>query len=260
MSEEIKKSQYQTHWHSFWFGFMSALAVVLFFLLIGTITNRVSFGDHAPTKRVAITKSDKKDVSKAPTENETAPPVSQSVSAIIGELGIDAAAFDTCMDEKRYEEAVKDDIKGGQEAGVEGTPHSFVLIDSAVYEIPGAQTEEGVREFFDDLLAGKDPRAKDISATRTVAPVTTDDWVRGDDDARITVIEYTDVDCPFCKKFHTSTTNIMEDYPNDVKWVFRHMPSDGLHPQARMKAEASECIGELGGAEAFWQYIDKLLI
>lgn len=259
MTEEIKKSQYQTHWHSFWFGFMSALAVVLFFLLIGTITNRVSFGDSAPTKKVAIARTAKNITTNKPEDSESLP-TSQSVSAIVEDLGIAKTEFDTCMDEKRYQDAVKDDIKSGQEAGVEGTPHSFVLIDGAVYEIPGAQSEEGIREFFDDLLAGKNPRAKDISATRTITPVTEDDWVRGDDGARITVIEYTDVDCPFCKKFHVSTTNIMEDYPSDVRWAFRHMPSDGLHPQARMKAEASECVGELGGAEAFWQYIDKLLI
>lgn len=259
MSEDMKKSRYQTHWHSFWFGFMSALAVVLFFLLIGTITNRVSFGDVTPTKKVAITKTAENVTTSQEEKNESVP-TSQPVSAIVEELGITKTEFDTCMDEKRYEGAVKDDISSGQEAGVEGTPHSFVLIDDAVYEIPGAYEEAGMREFFDDLLTGKDPRAKDISSTRDIAPVDADDWVRGEDGARITVIEYTDVDCPFCKKFHISTMNIMEDYPNDVRWVFRHMPSDGLHPQARMKAEASECIGELGGAEAFWQYIDKMLL
>jgi protein-disulfide isomerase len=251
-----KKSPYQTHWHSFWFGFMSALAVVLFFLLLGTITNRVSFGTNSSSKKVAIKKTETTTVEKEEKTPEIKP---QDATELAKAFNVDKDALQTCIDERRYAQKVKDDIKSGKEAGVQGTPHSFVLIDDAMYEIPGAYSEEGMREFFDDLLAGKDPRAKDLSDTRTLAPINDTDWVRGDDNARITVVEYTDVDCPFCKKFHEATNNIMGDYPNDVRWVVRHMPSDGLHPDARAKAEVAECLGELGGAEAFWKYFDTML-
>ena len=248
---KVKKTPYQTHWHSFWFGFMCALAVVLFFLLIGTVTNRISFND-TPAKKVAIKKT-------AKIEGGETTPTPKSLLTIVESLDVPMDEFNICMDEGRYAEAVKDDVTSGQLAGVKGTPHSFVLIDDAIYEIPGAVDEAGVREFFDDLLASNDPRAENLSDTITLASVDKDDWMRGSDNARITVIEYTDVDCPFCKKFHESTANIMSDYSNDVKWVFRHMPSDGLHPDARKKAEAAECIGQISGPETFWQYIDTLL-
>jgi len=244
------QSPYKTHWHSFWFGFMSALAVVLFCLLIGTVTNRIVF-NNTTTKTIAI--------QKTTVSTNTPTPTPESLIETVTNLGVNMDEFNTCMDENRYSKAVNDDIKSGQRAGVKGTPHSFVLIDDAIYEIPGAVDEAGVRDFFDDLLAGNNPRAEDLSATITLAPIDDTDWIRGDDGARITVIEYTDLDCPFCKKFHTSTTNIMGNYNSDVKWVFRHMPSDGLHPDARKKAEAAECIGQISGAKTFWQYIDILL-
>ena len=238
---------YKTHWHSFWFGFMSALAVVLLCLLIGTIFGYMSF-NKIHTKRVPIsTTQDNKEKS-----NETSP----SITQLVHDIGIDESAFEQCMTENRYADAVQADIDSGIKAGVKGTPHSFVLIDDAIYEIPGAYEEKGMREFFDDLLAGNAPRAKDIHQTTDLAPVDENDWIRGSDNARITVIEYTDLDCPFCKKFHKSTTNMINDYHDSVRWVFRHMPSDGLHPQARTKAQAAECVGELGGAESFWKYID----
>jgi protein-disulfide isomerase len=241
--------QYKTHWHSFWFGFMSALSVILLFLLIGTITERVSFGDFS-SKKTSIKKS-----------TETTPPastVSKSFEQFIQDNNIDQQEFDICLADRRYRETVQNSIDSGTVAGVKGTPHSFVLVDNAIYEIPGAHSEKGMREFFDDLLAGNDPRAKDISSTTKLTPISESDWIRGEDDAHITVIEYSDVDCPFCKEFHTSTTNLMNDYADDIRWVFRHMPIDELHPDARKKAEASECMGELGGADAFWNYIDAL--
>ncbi|XLQ20690.1 MAG: thioredoxin domain-containing protein [Candidatus Moraniibacteriota bacterium] len=243
-----KDTGYRTHWHSFWFGAMCALAIVLLFLLIGTITNKISFGKFNP-KQAPIQKTKvvaKKSVPKL------------SLDATLVSMDINKEEFDICMEEKRYADAVQSDIDSGKKAGVQGTPHSFVLIDDAIYEIPGAQTEKGIREFFDDLLAGNDPQAKDISNDREIDTVTADDWIKGGENARITVIEYSDVDCPFCKKFHTSTLNLMGDYKDDVKWVFRHFPIDGLHPNARTKSEAAECIGEIGGGVKFWEYLDIL--
>ncbi len=242
---------YKTHWHSFWFGFMSALSIMLFFLLIGTVTERISFGTTSP-KKTSIEKS-----TETTTTNTSLS--SKSFEQFIQDNNIDKEKFDTCLADRQHKKNVQNDIDSGKLAGVKGTPHSFVLIDDAIYEIPGAVTEKGMREFFDDLLAGNDPRAKDISSTTNLAPVDKSDWIRGRDNARITVIEYSDLDCPFCKEFHKSVINIMKDYSKDVRWVFRHMPVDELHPDARTKAEASECIGELGGADAFWKYIDTLL-
>ncbi len=243
-----QKTTYKTHWHSFWFGFVSALAITLFLLLVAVISGAISL-NGTKTKKVAVT----------PQENiDNEPQQSQTLSDVLQQFNINEEEIKKCVQEKRYANVVQKDIDSGTKAGVRGTPHSFVLFEDKVYEIPGAQEEDGMRAFFDDLLAGRKPRAKDISATTDLAPVNDEDWIRGDDDARITVITYSDVDCPFCKKFNKSITDMMADYKDDVRWVFRHMPIDNLHPQAREKAETAECVGEIGGAEAFWTYVDAL--
>jgi protein-disulfide isomerase len=51
---------------------------------------------------------------------------------------------------------------------------------------------------------------------------------------------------------------IVEKYPNDVRWIYRHFPLDSLHSKARKEAEATECAAELGGEEKFWAYLDRL--
>ena len=58
-----------------------------------------------------------------------------------------------------------------------------------------------------------------------VPPVTDKDHIRGKKDAKITMIEYSDYQCPFCSRHHPTMLKIMQDYPNDVRWIYRHFPS-----------------------------------
>jgi protein-disulfide isomerase len=91
-----------------------------------------------------------------------------------------------------------------------------------------------------------------------VAPVTAADFIRGNPNAPIMIVEYSDFDCPFCKNFHTTMNQIMEKYGSDGKiaWVYRNFPLEQLHPNAPKIAAASYCVGEQGGDEAFWKFSD----
>lgn len=90
----------------------------------------------------------------------------------------------------------------------------------------------------------------------TVAPVEEKvDHIRGDKNAKITVIEYSDFECPFCKRFHGTMQQLAAKYPKDVKWVYRHFPLDSLHEKARPEAMASECAAEQG---KFWEFADLI--
>jgi protein-disulfide isomerase len=81
------------------------------------------------------------------------------------------------------------------------------------------------------------------------------DHIRGDKDAKISIVVYTDFECPFCKRFHETMLSVMDNFDDDVKWVFRHFPLDSLHRQARTEALASECASEQG---KFWEYSDLI--
>lgn len=92
-----------------------------------------------------------------------------------------------------------------------------------------------------------------------VAEVTSDDHVKGNPDAPITLIEYSDFQCPYCARFHPTAQQVLDEYGNQVKWVYRHFPLDQMHAKARPTAEASDCVASLGGNNAFWQFIDILM-
>lgn len=91
-----------------------------------------------------------------------------------------------------------------------------------------------------------------------VRPIGVDDHLRGNSAAPIKIIEYSDLECPYCQNFHQTMRELIAAYPNQVAWVFRHFPLDQLHSQARTEAAATECVAELGGQEKFWAYTDKI--
>lgn len=99
-----------------------------------------------------------------------------------------------------------------------------------------------------------------VTAETEVAPVTKDDHIRGNPNAPIMIVEYSDYDCPFCRVFHDTMTKVMADFgaKGKVAWVYRNFPLEQLHPNAPKIAEASYCVTELGGNDAFWKFTDAL--
>ncbi|MBI2023837.1 thioredoxin domain-containing protein [Candidatus Giovannonibacteria bacterium] len=97
-------------------------------------------------------------------------------------------------------------------------------------------------------------------AENKIRQVDSSDHQFGSPEAEIKLVEYSDLECPFCKIFHETLKKIMSEYGNNGKvvWVYRHFPLEQIHPKAQKEAEASECAAELGGNEAFWAYIDKV--
>lgn len=84
------------------------------------------------------------------------------------------------------------------------------------------------------------------------------DHIIGAKNAKVTLIEYSDFECPFCSRHEATLKQILQEYPNDVRLVYRHFPLVSIHPNAQKLAEASECAAELGGANKFWEYHDKI--
>jgi protein-disulfide isomerase len=91
-------------------------------------------------------------------------------------------------------------------------------------------------------------------------PITASDWVKGDSKAAISLIVFSDADCPYCTKFHETINQVLKDYAGKIKVAYRHFPLPQLHPEAPKKAEAIECVGELGGSTKVWLFLDKLFV
>lgn len=90
-----------------------------------------------------------------------------------------------------------------------------------------------------------------------VPKITEDDHIRGNKKARYALIEYSDFECPFCGRFHPTAQQVLDEYGDDIMWVYRHYPL-GFHPNAMPSAVASECVAEIGGNDKFWEYADLL--
>lgn len=101
------------------------------------------------------------------------------------------------------------------------------------------------------------PAAAAPQAAPVAPKLTNTDHIRGDKKAKIALVEYSDLECPFCKTFHVTAQKIVDDYKGKVMWVYRHYPLS-FHVNAQKEAEASECVSELGGEDAFWKFIDAI--
>jgi protein-disulfide isomerase len=81
-------------------------------------------------------------------------------------------------------------------------------------------------------------------------------YSRGPDDAPITIVEFSDYQCPFCRRWHAEVSqDLFAAYPGQVRLVFRNLPLTSIHPDAFSAAEAAMCAGE---QNAYWDYHDKL--
>lgn len=87
--------------------------------------------------------------------------------------------------------------------------------------------------------------------------IASEDHIRGNPNAPVKIVEYSDMECPFCKRFHETMKQVSTEYGDQVAWVYRHFPLDQLHSKARKEAVASECAAEQGGNTAFWKYMDR---
>lgn len=119
--------------------------------------------------------------------------------------------------------------------------------------------------------SGGSPNQANALATTQgqVKPVTENDHILGNPNAKIKIVEYSDPSCPFCKMFHNTMRQVMTTYgqSGNVAWVYRHFPIDKpgtrpdggiLHPNAGHEANALECAGALGGNDKFWAYTNRL--
>lgn len=84
------------------------------------------------------------------------------------------------------------------------------------------------------------------------------DHILGNPNAEVFIIEYSDTECPFCKMFHSTMHNVINESNGRVAWVYRHFPIEQLHKKAFNESLAMECAWAQGGNSTFWQYTDEI--
>jgi protein-disulfide isomerase len=175
------------------------------------------------------------------------------------ELGLDTAEFEACLNSGATQVRVEADAAEGGDRGVRGTPTFFINGGPLV----GAQPYTAFAQAIDAAIAGEPPPTAKPTAVfvaptpATIAPAD-EEMTIGDPNAPVTVVEFSDYQCPYCAHHSLETWPLIRAEFVDsgrVRWVFKDLPLTSIHPQAFKAAEAARCAGE---QEAFWEMHDRL--
>lgn len=98
--------------------------------------------------------------------------------------------------------------------------------------------------FIGLLFLSSDPTTIDGS------DISRDEWVKGNADSAVTIVEYSDFQCPACAAREPLVQTIMQEFGDHVRFVYRHFPLRSIHPNAQLSAQAAEAAGQQG---QFWE-------
>lgn len=133
-----------------------------------------------------------------------------------------------------------------------GTPYAIIVGSNGMKtEIRGADSYENVKKLIDEVNSGK----VTLKYEGEVAVTEEGDHIKGDANAPIKIIEYSDYECPYCKTFQVTLEKIVTESNGSVAWVYRHWP---IHSGSFEKLVAAECVAKIKGNDAFWKYTDLL--
>ncbi|OGG25999.1 hypothetical protein A2960_05590 [Candidatus Gottesmanbacteria bacterium RIFCSPLOWO2_01_FULL_39_12b] len=181
------------------------------------------------------------------------------------QIGIDGNKLTACVDSGEKKAIVDAEQKEGEGLSVQGTPAFFI---NGRF-VGGAFPYEAFQEIIDKELAGKgssnykdysddlqkaytggkafDPEPKKIEVGN--APV------QGENNAKVTIVEFSDFQCPFCGRSYPTIKKVLSDYKGKVRFAYKQFPLNSIHPKAQKAAEASQCARDQG---KFWELHDKL--
>ncbi len=167
-----------------------------------------------------------------------------------------------CLLDNRFAEKVQENVARGSAAGVTGTPAFFI----GEYQISGAQP---YAVFADAIVAAEEGRLAELIDRATqppavpaqVAALPTPTKVEprpatglGDPEAAVTIVEFSDYQCPFCKRHALETMPQIKQLIDEgrVYYEFKDFPIPSLHPLAHLLHEAALCVQDSAGTDAFW--------
>lgn len=152
-------------------------------------------------------------------------------------------------------------LQGEQTAAMEGFSEESGVVKIKV-KIGGKDYDSYVTKdgklFFPEALKIEESSVEETSQKKNSTGdfnITEKDHVRGNFSASITLVEFSDFECPFCRAHNPTLKKILSEHKDNVRLVYKHFPLSAIHPNAQKAAEASECADEQG---KFWEYHDKL--
>jgi protein-disulfide isomerase len=149
-----------------------------------------------------------------------------------------------------------DDVTRFYEANKARLPNSANIRDQ-IKQYLETQRREDARDEFVGQLRATAAVAVTLAppAVRRAEVAVGNAPVRGDAAAPVTIVEFSDFHCPYCRTVQPTLLALLDRYPGKVRLIYKDLPLDGLHPNARQASEAARCANDQG---KFWQYHDAL--
>jgi protein-disulfide isomerase len=190
---------------------------------------------------------------------------------IAGDMGLNVDKVKAAIKEKKYKKEIDADMDLADDVQASGTPHMFINGRRLV----GAQPEPKFTAIIDeeikkaqDLISKGTPADKVYETLQKDAkgppepekknvPVPAGNPWKGNQNAKVVIQEFSDYQCPFCSRVEDQVKEIMKNYGDKVKFVWRDKPLP-MHPEAPLAAQAAREAFKQKGPDAFWKMHDKL--
>ena len=169
-------------------------------------------------------------------------------------LGLDVGAFTAALEDGRYRGPIQADLQRAESLGIGGTPTILVRGRKLV----GVQSLEILQAAIDGTLPEEGTRSEpriDTAAGAVDFDLSTTP-MRGSPTAPVTIVQFSDFQCPFCRTAAPVLEQLMRAYPGRIRWAFKHFPLD-MHPQAPLLHVAAEAAGR---QRRFWEMHDAILL
>lgn len=185
-------------------------------------------------------------------------PVSDPLPKILKAANLNKKAFLTCVSSGATQADVAASVIDGGKIGVNGTPATFILkdIEGKLYTIAmisGAQDEAVFSQAITQAQATNDITKLQPFNGLPISESTIEGGKRVSD---VYVVEYSDAECPFCIRLHTTMKHIRTTHLGTINFVYRQFPLTSIHQYAQKESEMILCAEKLGGEKAMYSYID----
>ncbi len=193
------------------------------------------------------------------------------LDAVAKDMGLDAKKVDDAIKTHKWKKQIDEDSALGDDVQASGTPHFFIngrrlvgaqpfekfsaIIDEEITKANGLLAKGTAQKDLYDTLT-KDGKGSPEMEKKPMPSITGAPW-RGKKSTKVTIVEFSDFQCPFCKRVEDSTNQVMKDYGDRIKFVWRNLPLP-MHPDAPMAAQAAMEAYKQKGSDTFWKMHDLL--
>lgn len=244
------------------FPIIIILVAIAAFLAGMTVNEKMGVGSKTSNGATTTTPAEQ--------ANTSTPLSIASLKKYAADLGLDTQKFNQCLDNGEQVNKVKQDLSLATDLQVPGTPAFYVngrfmwgvfpmnlfkeVIDK---ELAGTGSDK-VTDYSADLQsAAQAAQGRPASFNPKAVKITIDstDPAEGPADAKVTLVEFSDFQCPACISAYPVVKQVLAAYPNQIRFVFKEFPLNQIHPYAQKAAEASLCANAQG---KFWEFHDKV--